>query len=88
MMSYKSAVVDYAFKYAKPASWYWVNNTNLFNDALSTILAPCWSGNATVVDAITQSIDNAQSRARRNVSVNLEGDTPPTRRVSPHQDGV
>ncbi|MCE5342091.1 MAG: sugar ABC transporter substrate-binding protein [Eubacteriales bacterium] len=54
---YKSAVVDYAFGYAKPASWYWVNNTNLFNDALSTILAPCWSGNETVADAITQNID-------------------------------
>ena len=54
---YKSAVVDYAMNYAKPASWYWVNRTNLFNDALSTILAPCWSGNETVADAITKNID-------------------------------
>lgn len=54
---YKSAVVDYAMNNAQPTSWYWVNNTNLFNDALSTILAPCWSGNQTVADAITQNID-------------------------------
>ena len=54
---YKSAVVDYAMNYAKPASWYWVNRTNLFNDALSTILAPCWSGNGTVADAITKGLD-------------------------------
>jgi len=54
---YKSAVVDYAMNNARPTSWYWVNRTNLFNDALSTILAPCWSGNQTVADAITQNID-------------------------------
>ncbi len=54
---YKSAVVDYAMNNARPTSWYWVNNTNLFNDALSTILAPCWSGNAKVADAIAQNID-------------------------------
>lgn len=54
---YKSAVVDYAMNNAKPTSWYWVNRTNLFNDALSTILAPCWSGNQTVADAITKNID-------------------------------
>ena len=58
---YKSAVVDYAAKYAKPASWYWVNNTNLFNDALSTILAPCWSGNATVADAINQGLETLKA---------------------------
>jgi multiple sugar transport system substrate-binding protein len=54
---YKSAVVDYAMNNARPTSWYWVNRTNLFNDALSTILAPCWSGNQTVADAITKNID-------------------------------
>ncbi len=54
---YKSAVVDYAMNNAKPASWYWVNRTNLFNDALSTILAPCWSGNETVADAIKKGLD-------------------------------
>ncbi len=54
---YKAAVVDYAMNYARPTSWYWVNRTNLFNDALSTILAPCWSGNETVADAITKNID-------------------------------
>ncbi len=54
---YKSAVVDYAMNNARPTSWYWVNNTNLFNDALSTILAPCWSGNAKVADVIAKNID-------------------------------
>ena len=54
---YKSAVVDYAMNNARPTSWYWVNRTNLFNDALSTILAPCWSGNEKVTDAITKNLD-------------------------------
>jgi multiple sugar transport system substrate-binding protein len=63
---YKSAVVDYAFKYAKPASWYWVNNTNLFNDALSTILAPCWSGNAKVADVISQNIETLKAANQGN----------------------
>jgi multiple sugar transport system substrate-binding protein len=54
---YKTAVVDYAMNNARPTSWYWVNNTNLFDDALSTILAPCWSGNSTVADAITKGMD-------------------------------
>jgi hypothetical protein len=54
---HKSAVVDYAMNNAQPTSWFWVNRTNLFNDALSTILAPCWSGNETVADVITKNID-------------------------------
>ena len=54
---YKTAVVDYALNNARPTSWYWVNNTNLFNDALSSILAPAWSGNETVADAITKNLD-------------------------------
>jgi multiple sugar transport system substrate-binding protein len=54
---YKSAVVDYAYNNGRPVAWYWVNNTNLFNDALSTILAPCWSGAETVESAITNNID-------------------------------
>ena len=54
---YKTAVVEYALNNAKPTSWYWVNNTNLFNDALSTILAPSWSGNDAVANAITKNID-------------------------------
>ena len=54
-------MVDYAAQYAKPTSWYWVNNTNLFNDALSTILAPCWSGNATVADAINQGLETLKA---------------------------
>ncbi|MEA4998406.1 MAG: sugar ABC transporter substrate-binding protein [Candidatus Limiplasma sp.] len=58
---YKTAVVDYALANARPTSWYWVNNTNLFNDALSTILAPCWSGNATVADAIAQGLETLKA---------------------------
>ena len=54
---YKSAVVDYALNNARPTSWYWVNNTNLFNDALSSILAPAWSGNVSVADAIQNSLE-------------------------------
>ncbi len=54
---YKAAVVDYAVNNARPTSWYWVNNTNLFNDALSSILAPAWSGNVTVADAITANLE-------------------------------
>ena len=54
---YKSAVVDYALNNAKPTSWYWVNNTNLFNDALSSILAPAWSGNVSVADAIQNNLE-------------------------------
>ena len=61
---YKSAVVDYAMNNAKPTSWYWVNNTNLFNDALSSILAPCWSGNDTVVNAITSNIDALRAASK------------------------
>ncbi len=58
---YKTAVVDYAVNHAKPTSWYWVNNTNLFNDALSSILAPVWSGNITAADAITQNLDQLKA---------------------------
>ena len=63
---YKSAVVDYAMNNARPTSWYWVNNTNLFNDALSTILAPCWSGNAQVADVIPQNINILKSANQGN----------------------
>ncbi len=54
---YKSAVVDYALNNARPTSWYWVNNTNLFNTALNSILAPAWSGNTTIAEAITANLD-------------------------------
>ena len=58
---YKSAVVDYAVSNARPTSWYWVNNTNKFNDALSSILAPAWSGNISIADAITQGLDQLKA---------------------------
>jgi multiple sugar transport system substrate-binding protein len=53
---FKSAVVDYAANNARPAAWYRVNNTNLFNDALGKILIPCWAGTATVADTIARNI--------------------------------
>jgi multiple sugar transport system substrate-binding protein len=54
---YKSAVVDYAANSARPAAWYRVNNTNLFNGALESILMPCWAGTATMADAIARNMD-------------------------------
>jgi multiple sugar transport system substrate-binding protein len=54
---YKSAVVDYALYNARPTSWYYVNNTNLFNDLLSSILAPVWSGGAKAADVIPANIE-------------------------------
>ena len=51
---YKSAVVDYAVKYAKPASWYYVNNTIDFNTLLGSLLGEVWTGNKTAKDAITK----------------------------------
>jgi len=61
---YKSAVVDYAMNNARPTSWYWVNNTNLFNDALSSIMAPVWSGNDTAVNVITSNIEALKAASR------------------------
>ncbi|MCL1895593.1 MAG: sugar ABC transporter substrate-binding protein [Clostridiales bacterium] len=49
---YKSAVIDYAKNTAEPAAWYWVNNTDKFNDVLATALAPVWTGQSTAQDAI------------------------------------
>ncbi len=63
---YKTAVVDYALNNARPTSWYWVNNTNLFNDALSSILAPAWSGNTTVAEAITAHLDQLKAANQGN----------------------
>ncbi|MCL2833026.1 MAG: sugar ABC transporter substrate-binding protein [Treponema sp.] len=50
---YKSAVVDFARNYAKPTSWYYVNNTVDFNNLLSSILGEVWTGNKTARDVIT-----------------------------------
>ncbi|MDR0503418.1 MAG: sugar ABC transporter substrate-binding protein [Treponema sp.] len=50
---YKSAVVDFAAKYARPTSWYFVNNTIDFNNLLQSVLGEVWTGNKTARDAIT-----------------------------------
>ena len=61
---YKSAVVDFAMKYAKPASWYYVNNTVDFNNLLASTLGPVWTGSRTAKDAITA---NAAALKRAHV---------------------
>ncbi len=53
---YKSAVVDYAKKYSRSASWYYVNNTNDFNTLLGSLLGSVWTGNMSAKDAITNNI--------------------------------
>ena len=55
---YKSAVVDYAMEYARPTSWYYVNNTVDFNNLLSAALGEVWTGNQTAEQAITAELDN------------------------------
>jgi multiple sugar transport system substrate-binding protein len=50
---YKSAVVDFAMRYGKPTSWYYVNNTVDFNNLLQSALGDVWTGNKTARDAIT-----------------------------------
>ncbi|MCL2478260.1 MAG: extracellular solute-binding protein, partial [Treponema sp.] len=60
---YKSAVVDFARNYAKPTSWYYVNNTNDFNNLLSSILGEVWTGNKTAREVITA---NAAALRRAN----------------------
>jgi multiple sugar transport system substrate-binding protein len=55
---YKSAVVDYAMKYARPASWYYVNNTIDFNTLLGSLLGEVWTGNKTAKEAITKGYES------------------------------
>jgi multiple sugar transport system substrate-binding protein len=50
---YKSAVVDYGMRYAKPTSWYYTNNTIDFNNLLQSILGEVWTGGKTVREVIT-----------------------------------
>ena len=59
---YKSAVVDFAMKYAKPTAWYYVNNTIDFNNLLQSILGEVWTGAKTAKDAITPNL-SALNRA-------------------------
>lgn len=60
---YKAAVVDYArdMKIARPASWYYVNNTVDFNNLLNSILGDVWTGKTTAKDAISKNIDKLNS---------------------------
>jgi multiple sugar transport system substrate-binding protein len=53
---YKSAVVDFAMRYAKPTSWYYVNNTIDFNNLLQSVLGDVWTGAKTAREAITSNI--------------------------------
>jgi len=54
---YKAAVVDYARDYARPASWFFVNNTAAFNDLLAATLGDVWNGNVTAKEAILANLD-------------------------------
>ncbi|MDR1587073.1 MAG: sugar ABC transporter substrate-binding protein, partial [Treponema sp.] len=63
---YKTAVVDYAMKYSKSTSWYYVNNTVDFNNLLSSILGEVWTGNKTVRDVIGANINALNAAYRGN----------------------
>lgn len=54
---YKSAVVDYAATTARPASWFFAENTTDFNTLLGSILGDVWTGTTTAKDAITKNLD-------------------------------
>lgn len=54
---YKSAVVDYAVSTARPASWFYVNNTVDFNNLITSVLGDVWTGGMTAEEAITNNIE-------------------------------
>jgi len=55
---YKSAVVDYARSTAaKPAAWFYTNNTTEFNTLLGSILGDVWTGKTTAKDAISKNLE-------------------------------
>lgn len=54
---YKPAVVDYARDYSTSTSWYYVNNTNDFNNLLSSVLGEVWTGSKTAEQAINENLD-------------------------------
>jgi ABC-type sugar transport system, periplasmic component len=55
---YKSAVVDYAKSdAARPASWFYTNNTGDFNTLLGSTLGDVWTGKTTAKDAIAKNLD-------------------------------
>ena len=53
----KPVLVDYAMNYARPASWYYVNNTVDFNALLGSILGDVWTGKVTAEQAINDNYD-------------------------------
>ncbi|MWJ29828.1 MULTISPECIES: ABC transporter substrate-binding protein [Saccharibacillus] len=55
---YKSAVVDYArSSAARPAAWFYTNNTTDFNTLLGSILGDVWTGKKSAEEVITQNLD-------------------------------
>ena len=61
---YKAAVVDYARDYARPTSWFFVNNTASFNDLLTATLGDVWTGNITAEQAIGGNLDALKAASR------------------------
>ncbi len=53
----KPVLADYTAEYSQPASWYYVNNTNDFNDLLGSVLGDVWTGKTTVEQAVTDNYD-------------------------------
>jgi multiple sugar transport system substrate-binding protein len=53
---YRSAVIDYTLRFAKPTSWFFTPNTGDFNDLLQSALGDVWTGAKTAREAITQNI--------------------------------
>jgi len=50
---YRSAVIDYTLRFAKPTSWFFTPNTGDFNNLLQSILGDVWTGAKTAREAIT-----------------------------------
>jgi len=63
---YKSAVVDYAVRYAKPTAWYYTNNTIDFNNLLGSILGEVWTGTKTVKEVINANIGALRNAHKGN----------------------
>ena len=53
----RPVLVDFFANHARPASWYYTNNTVDFNQLLGDILGDVWIGRATAEEVITQNID-------------------------------
>jgi multiple sugar transport system substrate-binding protein len=63
---YKAAVVDYAMKYSKSTSWYYVNNTVDFNNLLSSLLGEVWTGHRAARDAIAARLNALKAAYQGN----------------------